>query len=87
MNVDSGSRGGGTVSTVESAERGEALVKECTTVRCVLQLVGVTADVLSSHSELMSTYSRYVDVRSKYDRQFVAVERRKTMRVHVPVLY
>ena len=75
MNVDSGSRGGGTVSTVESADRGEALVKECTTVLCVLQFIGVTADVLSSQSQLTSTYSRYADVRSKYARQFVTIER------------
>lgn len=46
MKRDSGSLGGGTVSTVDSVDRAPFCESECTEVRCVLQFVAVTVDVL-----------------------------------------
>lgn len=46
MKDDSGSRGGGTVSTDGIAEVTDAVASECTVTRWVRQFVVVTVDVL-----------------------------------------
>ena len=46
MKRESASLGGGTVSTVDKVESASFCESECTVVRCVLQFMVVTDDVL-----------------------------------------
>lgn len=52
MKREGASRGGGTVSTVDSVDSAPGCESECTAVRCVRQLAAVTEDVLHT---LLST--------------------------------